>query len=63
MDCNEQDPEFNETIIAPTQATVERINVNVGTNVCIGDPIVVLTAMKMEVSNIICFSYKIYYTF
>lgn len=33
---------------------MERINVNHGTNVCIGDPIVVLTAMKMEVSNIMC---------
>jgi len=31
---------------------VERVNVNLGDNVCVGDPIVVLTAMKMEVSKI-----------
>lgn len=47
-----QDTESNETVIAPTQATVERINVGLGDNVCYGDPIVVLTAMKMEVSKI-----------
>lgn len=51
MDSNEQDTESNETIIAPTQATLERLNVSLGDNVSNGDPIVVLTAMKMEVST------------
>lgn len=50
-DSNEQDTESNELIIAPTQATIERINVGLGDNVCTGDPLIVLTAMKMEVSN------------
>lgn len=51
IDNNEQDTESNENIKAPTQATVERVNVGLGDNVCVGDPIVVLTAMKMEVSK------------
>lgn len=51
IDSNEQDTETNENVIAPTQATLERINVNIGDNVCVGDSIVVLTAMKMEVSK------------
>jgi acetyl/propionyl-CoA carboxylase alpha subunit len=50
MDSDEQNTVSNETIIAPTQATIERINVSLGDNVNNGDPIVVLTAMKMEVS-------------
>lgn len=49
----EENTESTETIIAPTQATLERVNVRLGDNVCVGDPIVVLTAMKMEVSIII----------
>lgn len=52
MDSYEQDTENNEHIIAPTQATIERVNVGLGDNVNIGDPIIVLTAMKMEVSKI-----------
>ncbi|XP_025425003.1 uncharacterized protein LOC112693939 isoform X2 [Sipha flava] len=48
MDSDEQNTVSNETIIAPTQATIERINVSLGDNVNNGDPIVVLTAMKME---------------
>lgn len=52
MDSYEQDTDSNEAITAPTQATVERINVSLGDNVSNGDPIVVLTAMKMEVSKI-----------
>lgn len=52
LNNNEQDIESNETIVAPTQATVERINVSLGDNVSVGDTIVVLTAMKMEVSKI-----------
>jgi len=51
IDSNKEDTVTDETIIAPTQATVERINVNLGENVCSGDSIVVLTAMKMEVSD------------
>lgn len=51
IDSNEQDTESNATIVAPTQSTVERVNVSLGNNVCIGDPLVVLTAMKMEVSK------------
>lgn len=51
IDNNEQDTESNENIKAPTQAIVERVNVGLGDNVCVGDPIVVLTAMKMEVSK------------
>lgn len=52
IDRNEQDLESNEHIFAPTQATLERVNVGLGDNVNIGDSIVVLTAMKMEVSKI-----------
>lgn len=52
IDCEEQDIKSNESVIAPTQATLERINVSIGDNVRIGDPLVVLTAMKMEVSKI-----------
>lgn len=52
IDRNEQDLESNEHIFAPTQATLEKVNVGLGDNVSIGDSIVVLTAMKMEVSKI-----------
>lgn len=52
IDSNEQDTENSNTIIAATQATITQINVSLGKNVCIGDTIVVLTAMKMEVSKI-----------
>ncbi|XP_060862861.1 methylcrotonoyl-CoA carboxylase subunit alpha, mitochondrial isoform X1 [Metopolophium dirhodum] len=48
IDSNEQDTGSNSTILAPTQSTVERVNVSLGDDICIGDPIVVLTAMKME---------------
>jgi len=51
INSNEQDTESNATILAPTQSTVERVNVCLGNHVCIGDPLVVLTAMKMEVSK------------
>lgn len=51
IDSNEQDTENSNTIIAATQATITQINVCLGKNVCIGDTIVVLTAMKMEVSK------------
>jgi len=51
IDSNEQDTGSNSTILAPTQSTVERVNVSLGDDICIGDPIVVLTAMKMEVSK------------
>lgn len=51
IDSNEQDTGNNSTILAPTQSTVERVNVSLGDNICVGDPIVVLTAMKMEVSK------------
>lgn len=50
IDSHEQDLERNEHIFAPTQATLERINISLGDNVNVGDTIVVLTAMKMEVS-------------
>lgn len=52
IDGNEQITENNENILAPTQATLERINVGLNHNVSIGDPILVLTAMKMEVSKL-----------
>lgn len=51
IDSNEQDTENSNTIIAATQATITQINVCLGKNVCIGDTIIVLTAMKMEVSK------------
>ncbi|XP_050421823.1 methylcrotonoyl-CoA carboxylase subunit alpha, mitochondrial isoform X2 [Adelges cooleyi] len=48
IEANEQDLSNSSLILAPTQATVERINIGIGDLVRVGDPIVVLTAMKME---------------